>query len=74
MKKIEISENDRIFATGVYLKPEKVIINNREQWRWIAVGFEDDSYFDGSCIVVNEFANEFDGLVISENDNQRTRL
>ena len=64
---IEINESDKIFATGVHLKPEKVVINGIEQWRWIAVGFEDDSYFDGEVISINEYADGLDKLVKSVN-------
>ncbi len=57
------SENDRIFATGVYLQPVKTTINGIEQWRWVAVGFEDDSFFDGETISVYDYADTLEGLI-----------
>lgn len=63
-KPVSISDNDKIFATGVFLQPVKCIINNTEQWRWIAVGFEDDSYFDGKIINPVEYAEEIKDLII----------
>lgn len=65
-KQIEISETDKIFATGVFLKPEKCTINGKEQWRWIAVGFEDDSYYDGKIIDIYDYAESFEGLFNAE--------
>jgi hypothetical protein len=67
METIKIKENDKIFSTGVYLKPEKVVFNGIEQWRWIAVGFEDDSYLDGNLINVYEYSDKIENLVASEN-------
>ncbi|HPO63192.1 MAG TPA: hypothetical protein PK762_08920 [Candidatus Kapabacteria bacterium] len=57
------SENDKIYATGVYLQPVKAIINGIEQWRWVAVGFEDDSFFDGETISVYDYADTLEGLI-----------
>ena len=65
-KQITISETDKIFATGVFLKPEKCTINGKEQWRWIAVGFEDDSYYDGKVIDVYDYADSLEQLIIKE--------
>ncbi len=65
---IKIKETDYIFSTGVFLKPQKCIINGIEQWRWIAIGFEDDSYLYGEYIDVYDYANTLEGLVIPEED------
>lgn len=60
----EISSNDKIFATGVFLKPVKCEINGISQWRWIAVGFEDDSFLDGEIIDPTEYAENINSLVV----------
>ena len=62
-----MNDNSKVFSTGVYLKPEKVIINEKEQWRWVAVGFEDDTYFNGNHIELNDYADKFEYLIINEN-------
>ncbi len=61
--KILMSYTDKIFATGVFLQPVKCTINGIEQWRWVAVGFEDDSYYDGEVIDIYEYANTPEGLI-----------
>ena len=58
-----INSSQTIFSTGVFLKPEKVIINKKEQWRWIAVGFEDDSFLNGNYINPYEYSDTFEGLI-----------
>ncbi|PIU83819.1 MAG: hypothetical protein COS68_02020 [Elusimicrobia bacterium CG06_land_8_20_14_3_00_38_11] len=47
-----------IFSTGVHLQAVKCIINGKKQWRWVAVGFEDDSFLNGKTINPMEYANE----------------
>lgn len=59
-----ISETDKIFATGVFLQPVKCTINGLEQWRWVAVDFEDDSFLDGKNINPSEFADKIEDLII----------
>jgi hypothetical protein len=61
--KIQISENDKIFSTGVHLKPVECVINKKKQWRWVAVGFEDDTFFDGEIIDVCDYAENFNELM-----------
>ncbi len=63
-KQINLSDTDKIFATGVFLQPVKCTINNIDQWRWVAVGFEDDSFYDGEIINPNEFAGRMEDLII----------
>jgi hypothetical protein len=41
-----LNDKDTIFATGIFLKHMDVIISDKKQWRWIAVSFEDDSFFN----------------------------
>lgn len=47
-----------IFSTGVHLQAIKCTINGKEQWRWVAVGFEDDSYLDGKAINPSEYSGD----------------
>lgn len=65
---INLSDTDKIFATGVFLQPVKCTINNIEQWRWIAVGFEDDSFYEGKAINPNEYADNLSDMVIADTD------
>lgn len=62
-EQINISSDDRIFSIGVFLQPVKCTINNIDQWRWVAVGFEDESYFIGKAIDPIEFADNLEGMV-----------
>jgi hypothetical protein len=63
MINIKITENDKIFSIGVHLKPIECIINGKNQWRWIAVGFEDDTYFNSELIDVYDYAENFESLL-----------
>lgn len=63
LNKVQIQPQDKIFATGVFLKAVEVEINGSKQWRWLAVGFEDDSYFNGELIDVYDYANSFEELI-----------
>ena len=60
----QISDTDKIFATGVFLQPVMCVINEKEQWRWVAVGFEDDSFLDGEVINPNEYSENIQDLII----------
>lgn len=60
-----ITSEDRIFATGVFLQPVKCTINEKEQWRWIAVSFEDESYYDGNVIETYDYADTLEGLTVN---------
>lgn len=62
-RQIVLSETDTIFSTGVFLRPTKCEINNIETWRWVAVGFEDDCYYDGERINIFDYANSLEGLL-----------
>ena len=62
-KPTTISDRDKIFSIGVFLQPVKCTINGIEQWRWVAVGFEDDSFLDGETISPNEYADSIKGLI-----------
>jgi hypothetical protein len=63
-KILEITPNSTVFATGVHLQAIEVEINGKKQWRWVAVGFEDDTYFNGDTIDLYDYANSFEGLFI----------
>lgn len=60
---METPNTTQIFATGVNLQAIEVEINGKKQWRWVAIGFEDDSYYNGEVIDVNDYANDFEGLL-----------
>lgn len=68
-KQINLSDTDKIFATGVFLQPVKCTINNIEQWRWVAVGFEDDSFYDGKIINPYDYADNIQGLINTDVEN-----
>jgi hypothetical protein len=42
------------------------MINGIEQWRWVAIGFEDDSFLDGEIVNPNEYAESIKDLIISD--------
>lgn len=58
-----ISKSDEIFATGVFLQPVNCIINGIQQWHWVAVGFEEDSFLDGKIINPIEYGDNIEELV-----------
>lgn len=60
---IVLSGGETIFATGVFLEPVKCTINGKEQWRWVAVGFEDDSFYDGFIVDPNEYADNIEEML-----------
>jgi hypothetical protein len=68
-KEILISVSDTIFATGVFLQPVKCKINGIVQWRWVAVSFEDDSFFNGKIIKPNEYAENLENVVNSRKES-----
>jgi hypothetical protein len=45
-----------IFSTGVHLQAVEAEINGIKQWRWVAVGFEDDSYREGEVVEAAKYA------------------
>lgn len=61
--KIQITPQNKIFATGVHLQALQIDIDGNMQWRWIAVGFEDDTFFNGKNIDVYDYANTFEELI-----------
>lgn len=61
MKKI--NNKREIFSTGVFLETIECTINGKKQWRWVAVGFEDESFMNGEVINPIEYAKRQEGLV-----------
>ncbi|MEW6617902.1 MAG: hypothetical protein AB1422_00895 [bacterium] len=59
MKKKELT----IFSTGVHLQAIKCMINDKKQWRWVAISFEDESFMDGKSINPIEYAQKQDKLI-----------
>ncbi|MDO4783240.1 MAG: hypothetical protein Q4A09_08525 [Capnocytophaga felis] len=59
---MEADKKVQIFSTGVHLQAIEVIIGGIKQWRWIVVGFEDDSFINGKTIDVFEYANSKEEL------------
>jgi len=66
MNKITLREGDEIFSNGVVLKALKIIINDKEQVRWIATSFEDTSFLNGKEIDVFTYAETASKLVFNE--------
>lgn len=60
----QITQKNTIFATGVHLQAFEVEIDGKKQWRWVAVGFEDDNYCNGEIIDVYDHAGSFEKLII----------
>lgn len=52
-----------IFSTGVHLQPVLCVINGMKQWRWVAIGFEDDSFLNGKAINPVEYADKQNDLI-----------
>lgn len=62
-KTLNITPSSKIFTTGAHLQAIEIEINGKKQWRWVVVGFEDDTYFEGEVIDVYDYANSFEGLI-----------
>lgn len=52
------TKNQTIFSTGVHLQTVKCVVNGKKQWRWVAVGFEDDSFLNGKAINPIEYVDK----------------
>jgi hypothetical protein len=64
------TSGDSIYATGVFLVPAKRIVEGIEEWYWEAVGFEEDSFFDGELINPKEYATKVEDLVEEFEDDE----
>lgn len=69
-QELSINPNSKVFATGVYLQAVEVQINGKKCWRWVAVGFEDNTYFDGNIIDIYDYADSFEGLFRKEDEEE----
>lgn len=62
-----ISEHKpRIYATGVYLVPMKVIDGEKERYVWVVDEFNDDSYLNGELCSPIEYTDNLKDLLQSE--------
>ena len=52
-----------IFSTGVHLQSVECVINRKKQWRWVAIGFEDESFMNGEAINPIEYSEGQKGLI-----------
>lgn len=52
-----------IFSTGVYFPSVECSTDGKKQWRWIATGFEDESFLNGEAINPVEYAEKQESLV-----------
>lgn len=59
---MKTKNQETIFSTGVHLQSVECFINGKKQWRWVAVGFEDDSFMDGEVINPVEYAKKQENL------------
>jgi len=62
MEETFLTKGSKIFATGVFLEPVECTINGKKQWRWLAVSFEEDSYFEGNLINPVEYSENIHKL------------
>lgn len=59
-----IDRHPTIYTTGAHLRPTKITYpNGREEWRWIVVEFEDDSFEDGDVFNPPESASTLKKLL-----------
>ncbi len=57
----------RIFTTGAFLEPVRVIILGKTRWMWVVTAFEDDSFKDGDTFNPPEVADTEEKLLIESN-------
>ena len=53
------ADGGRVFTTGAFVEAQEI----SGEWRWIVTGFEDDTFYDGNTLDVNETAATQAGLV-----------
>lgn len=63
-------KNMIIFSTSAYLQSVECIINRKKQWRWVAVGFEDESFMNSKEINPIEYAKKQESLVERFDNNK----
>lgn len=60
---MKVKNKITIFSTGVHLQSVLCVISGMKQWRWVATGFEDDSFLNGRVINPIEYAKKQDDMV-----------
>ena len=60
---MKTKDQTTIFSTGVHLASKECVINGKKQWRWVAVGFEDESFMNGEVVNPVEYAEKQKDLV-----------
>lgn len=58
-----------IYSTGTYLQSIKCNINGRKQYRWVAIGFEDESFLNGHAINPNTYSDNGNNMVNKFGEN-----
>lgn len=56
----------RIYSTGVFLVPMRIILNGIEKWVWIADMFENDTFVCGKTCIPNVLAGTKQELLTDE--------
>ncbi|HXG84147.1 MAG TPA: hypothetical protein VNI84_08980 [Pyrinomonadaceae bacterium] len=57
--------NPRIYTTGAYLVPMRVVVNDKSRYVWVVDEFEDDTFADG-LISPNAYAQNITDLLNEE--------
>ena len=60
--------NDIVYTIGAFLQPLQIEIHGKKQWRWIVVGFEDSTFFDGKEIGVYDYSDTLEGLLEEDDE------
>ena len=55
-----------VFTTGAKIEEREI----EGKWHWIVVGFEDDTFWDGMTLDVNETADTREGLVTLDAEDE----
>lgn len=55
-----------VFTTGASIEEREI----NGKWHWIVVGFEDDTFWDGMTLDVNETSDTREGLVTLDADDE----
>lgn len=56
----------KVFTTGAFIEA----VEHDGEFRWIVSGFEDDTFFDGETLNVNESAETSDDLVTVDDEDE----
>lgn len=57
-----------VFTTGAKIEEREI----EGRWHWVVVGFEDDTFWDGMTLNVNDSSATREGLVNLEEDEDET--